>query len=201
MKTGVKLHMVADLAASLRIALVTIVVCGGLYPLALAIAARFVAPGAASGSLIFDARGKAVGSTLIAQEFRTAGYFWPRPSAVAWNAASAGGSNLSPAGPEIRDRAKKTLAAFGADSQHPLPADLVTASGSGLDPYISLAAARYQAPRIAASRGISLAEVQRAVAGNARCYRPFWTGPGLVNVLVLNRELDAATQRRNGHRP
>ena len=182
----------ANLAASLRITLVTITLCGGLYPVAIWSFARVAAPELASGSLVRDRDGNVVGSRLIAQSFSESQYFWPRPSAVNYNASASGGSNLSPAGFEVRDRATKTVAAFGADAKRPLPADLAAASGSGLDPDITLEAALWQAPRVAQARAMPLATVEAEIRRNASKNRPFWSGEGLVNVLALNMALDAA---------
>ena len=180
----------ANLSASLRIALATIVLCGGLYPLFIFSFARFATPEASSGSLVRNEAGQVVGSRLIAQAFTKPGYFWPRPSAVKYTAEAAGGSNLSPAGPEVRERALKTVKAFGADSRRPLPADLAAASGSGLDPFITLQAALFQAPRVASARGMALSEVEAAIRRHAAAEQIFWSGDGLVNVLTLNMELD-----------
>ncbi len=185
----------ANLAASLRIALATIVLCGGLYPLIIFGFAQFATPESASGSLLRDRAGNVVGSRLLAQAFTRPGYFWPRPSAVNYNAAGAGGSNLSPAGPEVRERAVQTVADFGADSRRPLPADLASASGSGLDPYITLKAALFQAPRVARARGIALSDLEAALRRHAARQQIFWSREGLVNVLALNMELDAVQKK------
>ncbi|NTW55147.1 MAG: potassium-transporting ATPase subunit KdpC [Chlorobaculum sp.] len=191
MKSTIFENTGANLVASLRITLVTIALCGGLYPLAIWSFARVAAPDLASGSLVRDQSGNVVGSRLIAQAFTRPEYFWPRPSAVNYDASASGGSNLSPAGPEVRQRAVKSVAAFGADAKRPLPADLVAASGSGLDPDITLEAALWQAPRVAQARAMPLAEVEAEIRRNASQNRPFWSGEGLVNVLALNMALDA----------
>jgi potassium-transporting ATPase KdpC subunit len=185
----------ANLAASLKIALATIVLCGGLYPLIIFGFAQLATPESASGSLLRDRAGNIVGSRLLAQAFTRQGYFWPRPSAVNYNAAGAGGSNLSPGGPEVRERAEQTAADFGADSRRPLPADLASASGSGLDPYITLKAALFQAPRVARARGIALSDLETALRRDAARQQIFWFREGLVNVLALNMELDAVQKK------
>ena len=190
MKTTLMEDKGANIAASLRIALATIVLCSGIYPLFIFSFAHFAVPESASGSLLRNQAGKVVGSRLIAQAFTKPGYFWPRPSAVKYTADAAGGSNLSPAGPEVRERALKTVKAFGADSRRPLPADLAAASGSGLDPFITLQAALFQAPRVASARGMALSEVEAAIRRHAAAEQIFWSGDGLVNVLTLNMELD-----------
>ena len=181
----------ANIAASLRIALATIVLCSGLYPLFIFSFAHFAVPEAASGSLLRNQAGKVVGSRLIAQAFTKPGYFWPRPSAVKYTADAAGGSNLSPAGPEVRQRALQTVKEYGADFRRPLPADLAAASGSGLDPLITLRAALFQASRVAHARRMALSDVQAAIRRHAAGQQILESGDGLVNVLVLNMELDA----------
>ncbi|NTU44019.1 MAG: potassium-transporting ATPase subunit C [Chlorobiaceae bacterium] len=190
----------ADFAASLRIVLATIVLCGGLYPLCIFTFARIATPGSASGSLLRDRSGMVVGSRLIAQSFTRPGYFWPRPSAVKYNAEGAGGSNLSPASPEVRQRAVQTVADYGADTNRPLPADLAAASGSGLDPFITLRAALFQAPRVAAARGMTLAGVETVIRRQTAGQQIFSSGEGLVNVLVLNMELDAVKKNSSASR-
>ncbi|NTV07249.1 MAG: potassium-transporting ATPase subunit KdpC [Chlorobium limicola] len=190
-----------NLAISLRIALVTIVFCGGLYPLAIWGVARLVVPEFASGSLVRDQSGQVVGSRLIAQAFSKPGYFWPRPSAVNYDASAAGGSNLSPAGPEVRARAQKTLAAYHSSAAQALPADLAAASGSGLDPYITLEAALYQAPRVAKARGVNLSDLEVSIRRHASGNRLFWSGEGLVNVMELNMYLDAVRRGGTINRP
>jgi K+-transporting ATPase ATPase C chain len=185
--------MGANITASFRIALATIVLCGGLYPLIIFGFAHFATPESSAGSLLRDRTGAVVGSRLIAQAFTRPGYFWPRPSAVKYNAAGAGGSNLSPAGPEVRERAVQTVADFGADSRRPLPADLASASGSGLDPFITLQAALFQAPRVARARGIALSDLEAAIGRHAQ--QIFWSREGIVNVLALNMELDAVQKK------
>ncbi|WP_076789043.1 potassium-transporting ATPase subunit C [Chlorobium sp. KB01] len=196
MKTTLMKDTGSNLGASLRIALATIMLCGGLYPLVIFSFARLATPESASGSLIRDRRGTVVGSRLISQSFSKPGYFWPRPSAPKYDASAAAGSNLSPASPEVRSRAMQTIKVFGADSRHPLPADLAAASGSGLDPFITLQAALFQAPRVAAARGMTPGGVEAAIRRQSKEERIFPSGEGLVNVLVLNMELDAV-QKNN----
>lgn len=195
MKNTIMKDTGANLAASLRIAFATIVLCGGLYPLIIFSVAHFATPESASGSLLRDREGNVVGSRLLAQAFTRSGYFWPRPSAVKYNAAGAGGSNLSPAGPEVRERAEQTVTEFGADSRRPLPADLASASGSGLDPYITRKAALYQAPRVARARKMTISSVEEAIRRDAARQQLFWSREGLVNVLALNMELDAVQKK------
>ncbi|NTU92954.1 MAG: potassium-transporting ATPase subunit C [Chlorobiaceae bacterium] len=195
MKTTLMEQTSANIMTSIRVTVATIVLCGGIYPLALYVFARLAAPESASGSLLRDPSGQVVGSRLIAQGFTEARYFWPRPSAVKYNGAGAGGSNLSPAGPEVRQRAVQSVADFSADHLRPLPADLATASGSGLDPFITRQAARYQASRVARARGVPLSVIEAAIQLEADGQALLPTGEGLVNVLSLNLKLDAGQQR------
>ena len=182
--------MLRNFASSLRIALFTMLVCSVAYPLLILVFAGNVAPGKADGSLVSDSKGALIGSSLVAQSFSSPKYFWPRPSAVDYNAAAAGGSNLSPANPKLHDRALETIAKFKLAAGGKIPADLVTASGSGLDPHISLASAMLQVERVAAARGVQTSAVVQLV--ERRVERPgglLSSGP-LVNVLLLNLELD-----------
>jgi K+-transporting ATPase ATPase C chain len=185
---------IQQILTSGRIVLFSMTVCCLLYSLVILSFGRWFTPGRADGALLRDESGQIVGSQWIAQGFTQPKYFWPRPSAVAYNASAAGGSNLSSANPEIRTRALKIVAQMGAGAGHLIPADLVTASGSGLDPHISLAAATFQAQRVADARGL---EVQKVTA----LLEKFAPRPGaafapqpLVNVLLINMALDKMEQ-------
>jgi K+-transporting ATPase ATPase C chain len=181
---------------SLRLVLATLLVCVVGYGLIILGVAQLLTPDAAQGSLLTGADGTVVGSRLLAQKFTSARYFWPRPSAVDYNAAGAAGSNKSPTSPDLTKRAQEEIARYGATAERPLPAELAAASGGGLDPHISEHAARYQASRVAAARGLSLAEVEKLIADHA-----FHTGGALltperiVNVLELNLALDGLGKR------
>lgn len=154
--------------------------------------ASIVAPEKRLGSLIYVADGKVIGSRLVAQSFTRPEYLWPRPSAVDYNAAGAGGSNLSPTHPKIRERAEAILATYTLKDGITLPADLVTASGSGLDPQISLAAALIQADRIAMSRQVDVFTIRELLQKQATSESVPSTGSeGLVNVLEFNLLLDS----------
>jgi potassium-transporting ATPase KdpC subunit len=179
-----------DLLTSLRLAILTIVVCCIVYPTAMLAFGRIAVPWKAGGSMITGGGGRIVGSALIAQEFTRPGYFWPRPSAVGYNAAATGGSNLSPTSPAIAERAEAILEALGATEENPAPAELVLASGSGMDPHITLRGALYQVDRVARARGIEAGSVRAAVEGVAERAWPGEDGGRLVNVLRLNLELD-----------
>ncbi len=183
--------MRSDILSSLRLAGLTIVICAVAYPLAVLAAAAALAPNARMGSLLTNSMGEVVGSRLIAQSFTEPEYFWPRPSAVDYNAAAAGGSNLSPANPAIRERAERIVARLGLTAETPVPVDLVTASGAGLDPHISYAGAMAQAPRVANVRGVSENEVQQAIDGVAETMPLSAGNEKIVNVLELNMALGA----------
>jgi K+-transporting ATPase ATPase C chain len=169
--------------------------CGVLYPAAVTGIGRAVFPHQADGSLI-EANGKTVGSALIGQPFSSPGHFWGRPSAttpVADNAAGSGGSNLGPTNPALLDAVRARVAALRAldpGNAAPIPVDLVTASASGVDPEISVAAAEYQAARIAAVRKLPVAQV-RALIDRYKQNPTFGIlGEARVNVLALNLALD-----------
>ncbi len=181
--------MKTDLLSSLRLLLATGAVCIVLYPGLVWLFGQAAAPGSATGSLLHAADGRVIGSRRIAQGFSSPRYVWPRPSAVDWDASAAGGSNLSPANPKLAERARQLLARPGMKLEGPVPAELVLASGSGLDPDLSEAAALYQVPRVAAARGLSREEVAALVRRLARPLAP-GAEERLVNVLELDLALD-----------
>lgn len=172
------------------------IVCGVIYPYAVTGIGQAVFPEQANGSLI-QRGGITVGSRLIGQSFTSPRYFWGRPSATAPmvnNAAGSGGSNLGPLNPALVDAMNgrvEALKAADPGNTLPIPADLVTTSASGLDPEISLAAARYQVRRIAAARGVPQSAVETLVVrhGQEPLFGIF--GEARVNVLELNLALDA----------
>jgi K+-transporting ATPase ATPase C chain len=131
-----------------------------------------------------------VGSSLVAQKFTQPRYFWPRPSAVDYSAAAAGGSNKSPTSPDLTKRAEEIVAQYGATAKNPLPPELAAASGAGLDPHISARAALYQAARVAEARGLSLSKVEALIKDHAFSPGGFLAPDLLVNVLELNIALD-----------
>ncbi|MCE3263815.1 MAG: potassium-transporting ATPase subunit [Pseudoduganella sp.] len=190
--------MISTLRPALVLFAALTVACGLAYPLAVTGVASVAFPRQASGSLL-EVDGKLVGSALIGQEFTAPRYFWGRPSATApapYNAAGSGGSNLGPLNPAFTDAVRSRVEALrAADPANtaPIPADLVTASGSGLDPEISLAAALYQARRVADARGLPLPHVETLVQQQAAM--PFLGvfGEARVNVLALNLALDGKT--------
>jgi K+-transporting ATPase ATPase C chain len=184
----------------LRPALALLILLSGLtgllYPLAVTVIAQTLFPGEATGSLVMR-DGKAVGSRLIGQSFSDPRYFWGRLSATApfpYNAASSSGSNLGPLNPTLRDNATARINALRAadpGNQTPVPVDLVTSSGSGLDPQISVAAALFQAPRVARARQLSEQSVGRMIQEATRGRALGLFGEPAVNVLELNLALDA----------
>ena len=129
-----------------------------------------------------------------AQAFTEPRYFWPRPSAVDYNGAGAGGSNKSPTSTDVADRGRELAERYGATLDNPLPADLAAASGGGLDPHISEKGALYQVARVAEARGLDVARVETLVRNSAFSPGGFLTQDRIVNVLELNLALDAMTQ-------
>lgn len=169
---------------------------GVVYPLAVTGLAQLLFPHQANGSIV-SVNGKAVGSELIGQQFTSPRYFWGRPSATgpySYNAAASSGSNLGPLNPALTDTVKSRIDALKAadpGNDRPVPIDLVTASGSGLDPDISLAAAYYQAPRVARARAIPVEQVRTLIERHAEQPWLGVFGEPKVNVLALNLALDA----------
>lgn len=188
--------MIAHLRANLLLLGLTFVVCSVLYPLSLLAVGRGLFPTKASGSLVAGPDGKPVGSRLIAQEFKGDEWFQPRPSAASYNAAASGGSNLGANNPKLRERVEETLKT--RPEKAGVPADAVTASGSGLDPHITLKNAKGQLDRVvaawAAKKNIDTAQVRGIAEAvlNEAAFGPMAGlagGEPLVNVLEVNLEL------------
>ena len=172
------------------------IVTGVAYPLAVTGIAKAAFPKQAAGSLV-ERDGKVVGSTLIGQSFSDPKHFWSRPSATSPgpnNAANSGGSNLGPSNPALVDAVKGRVAALRAadpGNTAPIPVDLVTASASGIDPETSVAAAEYQAARVARARGLPVERVRALIGERAQKQWFGFLGEPRVNVLELNLALDA----------
>ncbi|HVW69372.1 MAG TPA: potassium-transporting ATPase subunit KdpC [Steroidobacteraceae bacterium] len=187
--------MAATLRPALVLFLILTAVTGIAYPLLITGIAQTVFPRQAGGSLVLR-DGKVTGSRLIGQSFSDPGHFWSRPSATApqpYNGLASGGSNLGPLNPALTDAVKARVEALRAADpaqRTPIPVDLVTASGSGLDPDITLAAAEYQVPRVARSRGLKPQVVEALIAAHARGRRLGILGEPRVNVLELNLALE-----------
>ena len=191
--------MTRSLLVSLRMAVVTIVLLGLIYPLVVWGISVIVFPKQAAGSLVTGSGGKVIGSTLIAQSFTASKYFHPRPSAAGsdgYDAMSSGASNLGPTSKALIDSVKarvatETLENPGLTAGN-VPVDMVTASGSGLDPDISPDNAAAQVARVAKARGLTIDAVKQLVAQHTRGRDLGFLGEPRVNVLELNLALDSA---------
>jgi len=187
---------VKQLWIALKATLVLTVLTGIAYPLIVTGLAKVIFPHQAGGSLL-PINGRMVGSELIGQRFTKPEYFHGRPSAAGdgYDGLSSGGSNLGPTSQKLADRVKDDVAKFRAENPAytgPVPADLVTASGSGLDPHVSSEAAEAQAARVAAARGIGVDRVRALIAANTEDRQFGFLGEARVNVLKLNVALDQA---------
>ena len=198
--------MIKLITQSIRQTLVWTVITGVLYPLAITVIAQLAFPRQANGSLV-ESNGKLVGSELLAQQFTGAKYFWPRPSAATYGTGPSGlaassGSNLGPTSAQlqtnVRNNAKALREAHKLPADAPVPADLVFASASGIDPHISPGAARFQIARVAAARGLAEDKVRALVDQHVEPPQWGFLGEARVNVLLLNLALDAADAKKSG---
>lgn len=186
----------STLLVALRVTLLTLVATGLLYPLAMTGLCGLLFPSKAHGSLVTDDKGHVVGSALIGQRFQSPAYFGTRPSAAGergYDAASSSGSNLGPTSRKLRERAqaeRDRLRKENPEAAGPVPADLVTASASGLDPHVSSAAALWQVSRVARARGLSPERVRSLVLDHVEGRELGFLGEPRVNVLLLNLALD-----------
>jgi len=191
------MNITRNLFVAVLMTLVTTVLLGLIYPLAITAIAQVVFPAQANGQLI-ERNGTVVGSRLIGQAFSSPGYFRPRPSAAGtgYDAANSAGSQLGPTNKMLIDATAATVGAAQRENPGvPVPIDLVTTSASGLDPHLSPAAADFQVPRVARERGITEVEVRRLVQANTAGRQLGLLGEPRVNVLELNLALDAQHPR------
>ena len=190
-----------QLGTGFKMMLVLTVLTGLLYPGVVTGLCQVFFPARANGSLVV-ANGHVIGSELIGQNFKKPEYFQPRPSAAGndgYDPMASSASNLGPTSQKLADRVKDSVASFrknNPDYTGPIPADLVTASGSGLDPDISPASAEAQAPRIAKARGIPVEQVRNLIAGHTQGRDLGFMGDPRVNVLEINLALDQAAPPR-----
>lgn len=179
---------------NLRLCLILLLLCGLAYPLAMTGIAQVTMPTKASGSLIVDENGTVIGSELIGQSFTDPRYFSGRISSIEYNAADSGSNNYGPSNPALMERVQEDSAAFleanpGVEKSE-IPADLLTNSGSGLDPHISPKAAKVQVERIARERGLDPAQLYALIEANTEGRSLGVFGEARVNVLKLNLALD-----------
>jgi len=193
-------NLFTELRSAVMVTLAFAVVCCGLYPLVVFGVAQVFFRDQANGSLIVDTDGTVHGSKLLGQQFTADKYFHTRPSdaganGMAYDATSSGGSNLGPTSQKLNDAIKQNISDYrtqnNLDTNAPVPADAVTASGSGLDPHISLANAALQIPRVAKARGLSEDRVRQLVQQHTHGRDLGIFGEPSVNVLTLNLSLDA----------
>lgn len=194
MNDGEMLKMLKNLITAILMTIVTTVLLGLIYPLAVTGLAQVIFPDKANGQLIRSKDGTIIGSRLIGQCFSSPGYFRSRPSAAGvagYDANSSSGSNLGPTNQKLIDRVKTDVATLQAENPgQPIPIDLITTSASGLDPHISPAAAEFQLPRVARERRLSEAEVRALVSAHTSGRQLGFLGEPVVNVLTLNLALD-----------
>ena len=186
------MNITRNFVAAVLMTIVTTVILGVIYPLAITAIAQVAFPSQANGQLI-ERNGTAIGSRISGQGFSSPGYFHPRPSAAGsgYDAANSAGSQLGPTNKKLIDNVKANVdTAHKENPGAPIPIDLVTMSASGLDPHISPAAAGFQVPRVARERGIPEADVRQLVEGNTEGRQLGFLGEPRVNVLELNLALD-----------
>lgn len=189
--------LMKSLITAVLMTIVTTVLLGLIYPLVVTGLAQVIFPTQANGSLIRSTDGTVIGSSLIGQPFSSSGYFRSRPSAAGANGYDAGassGSNLGPTNKKLIDRVAANVEKAQAENPgKPVPIDLVTTSGSGLDPHISPAAAEFQVPRVARERQMTEEQLRQVIARHTAGRQFGFLGEATVNVLELNLDLDKTT--------
>ena len=197
--------MLNAILIAFRTTIVTLVITGLAYPIVMTGLAQGLFSNRANGSLVRDESGQIVGSALIGQSFGHPSYFWPRPSAAGdkgYDPTASGGSNFGPTSQKLRDRITADLAHLteaNPDAPGPVPADLVTASASGLDPNLSPAGTLWQIPRVARARGVAADRVRQVVDAEIEGRDLGFLGEPRVNVLLLNLALDRRFGRPDLH--
>ena len=192
------MNITRNLLVAVLMTVVTTLLLGVIYPLAITAVAQVAFPSQANGQLI-ELNGRTVGSRIIGQGFTSPGYFRPRPSAagMGYDAANSAGSQLGPTNKKLIDAVKANVEAAARENPGvPVPIDLVTTSASGFDPHLSPAAADFQVPRVARERGLTEADVRRLVTAHTTGRQLGFFGEATVNVLELNLALDQLAQRR-----
>jgi len=181
-----------DVKRGLRLTLIFVIILGIIYPLAMTGISNLIFPGKAKGSLVYD-KNQLIGSSLIGQKFTEDKWFQGRPSAVEYDASKSGGTNLAMSNPEFKKALDRNLKDFLSKNptvkQEEIPADIITASASGLDPEITVASAKLQAERVAKANGISIEEVNKIIDSNKSGKFLGVFGQERVNVLILNLKL------------
>jgi len=192
--------MMKNITTAVLMTIVTTILFGLIYPLVVTGLAQVIFPENANGQLLKRSDGTVIGSRLIGQPFSSPGYFQSRPSAAGasgYDAGASSGSNLGPTNQKLIDRVKADVERLKAENPgKPVPIDLVTTSGSGLDPHISPASAEFQVPRVARERGISEDELRRIVSAHTEGRQFGFLGEPTVNVLELNLDLDRTMPMR-----
>ena len=194
-------ELFSEIRGAILATLIIAIVCCGVYPLVIFGISQALFRDKANGSLILDKDGTVRGSKLLGQGFNGKEYFHPRPSAAGngYDAANSSGSNLGPTSQKLNDAIKEHITAYRAENglkeSDPVPADAVTASGSGLDPHISLRNAELQLPRVAKARAMSEEKLRELIKQNTDARDLGILGDPGVNVLTLNRALDSAAAK------